>query len=182
MRRWLFNVAAAFSLLLSLAAAVAWAMSYAEPRDWHLLVIAHSADLKRVNPNHGTILSMRPVNASDAASHGYWDAAWVLSRSGRLTLVAHAIDYEGKLLGLDASPPSLFVLPGPGRERVVAFGEMPNSRLWARRLGLAWDANAQHAVGEGSVSVKAQMITSPYWFLLLLGLPLPLLWLRRRQV
>ncbi len=36
MKRWLFNLAAALSLLLSIAAAAAWATSYAQPAGWRL--------------------------------------------------------------------------------------------------------------------------------------------------
>ena len=35
MKRWLFNLAAVLSRLVSLAAAAAWAMSYARPPGWH---------------------------------------------------------------------------------------------------------------------------------------------------
>ena len=185
MKRWLFNLAAALSLLLSLAAAAAWAMSYARPLDWHLLGIAHSADLTRVDLDQRTVVMM-PVNGSDVPRYGYWDALWARSRSGRLSLVAQAADYDGSLRAVYASPPSLVIdLPGPARVRAVASGRTPDSRPWAHRLGFAWDADAQQAVddgdgvgGGGHASVRARMITSPYWFILLLGLPLPLLWLR----
>lgn len=166
MKRWLFNLAAALSLLLAVTAAASWVTSYARPLDWHLLGIAHSADLAPANLDRSTV-SMMPVDKSDAPRYGYWDAWWALSHSGRLTLVAHFVDYEGRLRGIDASPPSVIVdLPGPRSARAVAFARMPDSR-WARRLGFAWDADAQQGVddrdGAGEpVSVRALMIMLPY--------------------
>ncbi|HEU4557898.1 MAG TPA: hypothetical protein VFS20_08620 [Longimicrobium sp.] len=181
MKRWLFNLVAAASLLLLLTAAAAWAMSYARPLEWRLLGIAHSGDLTRTDLNRRTAVLMMPVNGSNVPPHGYWDALWARSQSGRLSLVAQAADFGGNLRAVYASPPSLIVdLSGPARTRVVAFGQMPNSRRWARRLGFAWDADAQQAVDGvgGPVSVQARMILLPWWFIVLLGLPLPLLWLR----
>src|SRR5918999_1243387 len=113
MKRWLFNLAAALSLLLSLAAAAAWAMSYGRPPAWRLIGIAHSADLTRVNRGRRTVLFTTAANWSKAPHYGFWDAWWALSQSGRLTLLAQVVDYEGALRRVYASPPSLIVdLPG----------------------------------------------------------------------
>src|SRR5688500_18118929 len=115
MKRWLFNLVAAVSLLLSLTAAAAWALSYARSLDWHLLGIAHSADLTRVNLDRSTAVSMLPVDWSKVPRNGYWDALWARSQSGSLSLVAQTADYGGNLHAVYASPPSLIVdLPGPG--------------------------------------------------------------------
>ena len=53
MKRWLFNLAAALSLLLSLAAAATWAMSYARPPGWRLIGIRHSAICRVVVADRG---------------------------------------------------------------------------------------------------------------------------------
>jgi hypothetical protein len=183
MKRWLFNLAAALSLLLSLAAAAAWAMSYARSPGWRLIGIAHSADLTRVNSAPHTVLFTTTANWSKAQHYGFWDAWWALSRSGRLTLLAQVVDYDGTLGRVYASPPSLIVdLPGQARAQAVVFGRMSDSGAWANRLGFALHSDAQlvddgDEVG-GPVSARAWMVTLPYWFILLLGLPIPLLWLR----
>ena len=183
MKRRLFNIATALSLLVSIAAATAWAMSHARSPDWHLIGIAHSADLARVDPNQRTGVLMVPVNGTDVPPYGYWDAFWARSQSGTLSLVAQAVDYGGSLRSLHASPPSLVIeLPGPARARAVAFARLPDSRPWARRLGFAWDTDAQQAVdGGGHVSARSRMIMLPYWFIVLLGLTLPLVWLRAKR-
>jgi hypothetical protein len=189
MKRWLFNLAAALSLLLSLAAAAAWAMSYARPPGWRLIGTAHSADLTRVNSGRRTVLFTTAANWSKAPHYGFWDAWWALSQSGRLTLLAHNVDYDGTLRRVYASPPSLIVdLPGQARAQAVVFGRMPDSGLLANRLGFALNSDAQlvddgDGVG-GPVSARARMVTLPYWFIVLLGLPMPVLWLRvtRRPV
>ena len=180
MKRWLVNLAAALSLLLSIAAAAAWAMSYARPPGWRLIGIAHSADLTRVNRGRRTVLFTTAANWSKAPHYGFWDAWWALSQSGRLTLLAQVVDYDGTVRRVYASPPSLIVdLPGQARTQAVVFGRMPDSRPWASRLGFALHADAQ-LVDEiaGPVSARAWMVTLPYWFIVLLGLPMPLLWLR----
>ena len=61
MKRRLFTLVAAASLLLSLAAAAAWAVSYARPCDWRLLGMAHSADLARVDLGRRTAVLITPT-------------------------------------------------------------------------------------------------------------------------
>src|SRR5687768_15396877 len=183
MKRWLFNLAAALSLLLSLAAAAAWAMSYARPPAWRLIGIAHSADLTRVDRGRRTVLFTTAANWSNAPNYGFWDAWWALSQSGRLTLLAQNVDYDGTLRRVYASPPSLIVdLQGQARPQAVVFGRMPDSGPSASRLGFAVHSDAQLVDdGDGAggpVSARARMATLPYWFIVLLGLPMPLLWLR----
>lgn len=180
MKRWLFNLAAALSLLLSLATAAAWAMSYARPPGWRLIGIAHSADLTRVNSGRRTALFTTAPDSSNAPHYGFWDAWWARSRSGRLTLLAQVVDYDGPLRRVYASPPSLIVdLPGQARPQAVVFGRMPDSGPWASRLGFAWHSDAQLVDGAGGpVTARAWMVTLPYWFIVLFGLPMPLLWLR----
>ena len=122
MKRWLFNLAAALSLLLSLAAATAWAMSYARPPGWRLLGIAHSADLTRMNDAQCTVLFTTAANWTKSPNYGFWDAWWALSQRGRLTLLAQVVDYEGTLRRIQASPPSLTVdLPGEARAQAAVF-------------------------------------------------------------
>jgi hypothetical protein len=179
-KRWLFNVAAAFSLLLSLAAAAAWGTSYARQPAWRLIGTAHSADLTRVNSGRRTALFTTTTNWSKASHHGFWDAWWALSHAGRLTLLAQVIDYEGTLRRVYASPPSLIVeLPGPALGQAVVFGDVPNSGTRANRLGFALDSDARVVDGGAApASARAWMVTLPYWFLVLLAAPVPLLWLR----
>src|ERR687896_1717257 len=157
MKRWLFNLAAALSLLLSLAAAAAWAMSHARPSGWRLLGVAHSADLTRVNRGRRTALFTTAANWSKAPHYGFWDAWWALSQSGRLTLLTQVVDYDGTLRRVYASPPSLIVdLPGRARPQLVVFGRMPDSGPWASRLGFALHSDAQPVdEGGGPVSARA---------------------------
>ena len=181
MKRWLFNLVAAFSLLLSLAASAAWAVSYARPHGWRLIATAHSADLTRRNSDRHTVLFTTAASWSNAPHYGFWDAWWALSQSGRLTLLAQVVDYEGTLRRVYASPPSLIVdLPGQARPLAMLFARTPNSTPSASRLGFALDSDAQSAgdgVG-GTARARAWMLTLPYWFVVLLGLPMPLQWLR----
>ena len=185
MKRRLFNLAAALSLLLSIAAAVGWAMSYARTPGWRLIGTAHSPDLTRVNDGPGTLL-FTTTPGSKAPNYGFWDAWWALSQSGRLTLLAQVVDYDGTLRGVFASPPSLIVdLPGKTRAQASVFRRMPDAGPWARRSGFAFHSGAQRVddgdgVG-GPVSARAWMVTLPYWFIVVVGMPMPLLWLRARR-
>ena len=174
MKRWLFRFVAALSLLLSLAAAAAWAMSYARPPVWRLIATAHSADLTRVNGGRRTALFTTAANWSKTPHYGFWDAWWALSESGRLTLLAQVVDYEGTLRRVYASPPSLIVdLPGQARPQAVVFDRMPDSGPRASWLGFAFHSDAQLVDGDGGpVGARAWMVTLPYWFIVLLGLPL----------
>ena len=180
MKRWLFNLAAALSLLLSLAATAAWVVSHARPPGWRLIAVAHSADLTRVDRGRRTALFTTAANWSKAPHYGFWDAWWALSQSGRLTLLAQVVDYDGTLRRVYASPPSLIVdLPGQARPQAVVFGRMPDSGPWTSWLGFALRSDAQLADGAGGpVTARAWMVTVPYWFIVLLGLPMSLLWLR----
>jgi hypothetical protein len=183
MKRWLFNFAAAISLLLSLAAAAAWAMSYTGPPRWRLIGTAHSADLTRVNRGPRSAIFTTAANWSKVPNYGFWDAWWALSHSGRLTLLAQNLDYDGTLRRVYASPPSLIVdLPGQASTRAEVFDRVPDSGPWASRLGFASHSDAQlvddgDGVG-GPVSARARTVTLPYWFIVSLGLATPLLWLR----
>ena len=180
MKRWLFNLAAALSLLLSIAAAAAWAMSHARPSGWRLIGTAHSADLTRVSRGRRSALFTTLADWSKSPHHGFWDAWWARSQSGRLTLLAQVIDYEGTLRRVDASPPSLTIdLPGQARLQAVVFGDMSDPVPRASWPGFAWHSDAAMVDGvSGPVSARAWMATSPWWFIVLLGVPTPLLWLR----
>ena len=183
MKRWFFNLVVALSLLLSISAAAAWALSYAQPPRWRLVGVAHSADLTRLESEAGTVLFTTAAHRSNAPRPGFWDAGWALSRSGRLTLLTQVIDHEGTLHRIYASPPSLIVdVPGGARPPTVVFGRMPHSGPRATWLGFALHSDAQSGDdGDGvgaPISARAWMVTLPYWFLVMLGLPMPLLRLR----
>ena len=174
MKRWLFNVAAALALLLSLAASAAWATSYARS-GWWLIATAHSDDLTRVNSGRRTVIFTTTPNWSKVPNYGFWDAWWALSQSGRLTLLMQVVDYTGTLRQVHAAPPSLIVdLAGAAGRQAVVFGR--DSLPSPNPLGFAFHSDAQMVDGVG---VRAWMLTLPWWLIVLLGLPLPLLWLRR---
>ena len=141
----MFNLSAALSLLLLHGAVAGWATSYARPSGWRLIATAHSDDLTRSNSEPGSALFTTTPGWSKSPNHGFWDAWWARSESGRLTLLTQVIDYEGTLSRVYATPPSLTVDP-PGRA---------HSRTW--------------------------LLPLPYWLIVLVALPIPVLWLRARR-
>lgn len=60
-----------------------------------------------------------------------------LSQTGRITLLTQAVDYQGTVGQVLASPSSLLV-EVRARPQAVEFARMPDSGPWARRLGFAW--------------------------------------------
>lgn len=180
MKRRLYILTVAFSLLLSLAATLACAMSHARPSGWRLIATAHSADLTPVDAGRGSALFTTMANWSTTPSHGFWDAWWVHSRSGRLSLLAQVIDYEGTLLRVYASPPSLVVdVPGQSRPQALTLDRMREAGSGDTWLGFARQSDAGAVDGaSGPVGARAWMVTVPYWIVVLLGLPMPLRWLR----
>ena len=182
MKRRLFNVAAVLSLLWSLAAVAAWAMSHWRPAGWRLIATAHSGDLTRVSGGRDTLLFTTTRDWKESLP-GFWDAWWALSERGRLNLLAQVLDYQGTLRQVRASPPSLIVdLPGQARAQVVVFGPATGSVPGSSRLGFAAHSDAQTVEGSnGPISARAWVVTLPYWFIALLGLPVPMLWMRARR-
>jgi hypothetical protein len=184
---WVLHVVAALSLLLAIAASVFWAASYRKPHDWRLLGSAHSSELMRVPVDRRGGVSLVPADLSIPAPHGFWDALWALSHSGSLTLVAHAVDYDGHIARIDAVAPAVTVeLSGPLRIRATVFDLERRAGVRSRLLGFSWDADAGQARSDrGSVRVQARSFTVPYWSIVLIGLPLWLRWLaanRRRRL
>jgi hypothetical protein len=176
MKRLLFNLACALSLLLGIVSAAAWAASYSEAPAWRLIATAHSGDLTRLNGEPRAALFTTTPNWSTSPNHGFWDAWWRLSRSGKLTLLAQVIDYEGTLRQVESSPPTLTVdLPDSSSSQAAVFARETNAGNSANLLGFSFRSDAQMA---GQVSLRAWMVTWPYWFIILLAVPLPVLWLR----
>jgi hypothetical protein len=183
MKGRLFTIAAALSLLLSLAAVFAWATSYAQSTRWRLIATAHSADLTKLSSERGTALFTTVPDWTTPDHHGFWDAWWMLSKSGRLTLVAQVVDYDGTLRRISSSPPSLTVeAPGPTPAQPAVVARVHNDEAVKSWLGFASHSDTQTVDGaNGPVTARAWMITVPYWFILLVGLPIPLLWRRARR-
>jgi hypothetical protein len=130
----------------------------------------------RMSSGRRPLLYATVANWPKGEHHGFWDAWWCSSQSGRLTFLAQVVDYDGTLRGISSSPPSLVVnLPGEARQQAVVFGRMPETGGWANWLGFGLHSDAQTVEG---VSARAWMMTLPYWLIVLLVLLPPLLWLR----
>lgn len=179
LRRRLLGIAVALSVLLSLFAAAAWVTSYTSPPAWRLLATAHSADLTRVASDSRTAVFATTPNWSKSPNHGFWDAWWVLSDRGELALLAQVIDYDGTLYRVHSAPPSLTIEPQAGMRTVTVFGGVEASARSRRWLGFSLRSDEQSSDSSAPlVTVRAWILTVPWWFLVLPGLPLPLIRLR----
>ncbi len=155
MRRKLFSIATALSLLLCAATAVMWARTRVSGERWWLA---------RAKPF-----------GSDGAD---WKKLDVNLVNGRVVLVFAELRISSRS-GLYSSfgkrPPPLPLGWELGRDNSPVVPPSNNRALWQR---LGFQASHQSLPGDFPDSERWTAVGGPFWFVLLLTVPVPYLWWR----
>jgi hypothetical protein len=200
MKRTAYHIVCAFSLFLALVAAAGWLLSYLRPST-HLL----KGDMHRTVV-FGRTLESTPggtVSRSQdrSAPKSYWRSWYFVNRAGRvylfhqdvnlglagavtvqapnvLRVLESHVQFENQARPLvESQQPVRVVLPDPAQ--VPQRARDRRARNILVEVGFARDAVAWQAKVAGGTSGSITVTMLPHWLFMLIGLPLPLLWLKR---
>lgn len=185
-RRAVFAMFCLASLLVALAAGLAWAVSHVRPLAWHETARDHEAgwDVWLFEPEEPFGI-LKHGNPAGIDRSGHWRVTWISSSSGRMSIAHHSVEYttgprDGRpvpVVRVQHTPDELF---GPVPELASRMPRVLERTGFhcGRQSGFAW-IRGKDGTGEVPLSVNIRRVDVPYWFLLLVSVPLPALWLRR---